>query len=107
MVRLLTLALLLLPAVAQAGSAQGSLLVSVTVVATCAVDATAATSVNVQCPQQQPFHVSVSPVAAVKRGIVDTSAARMISGSGRVSLAAPAAAVQDAGRTVNVLTVSY
>ena len=118
MVRSLALALFLLPLGAQAGSAQGPLLVSVTIVATCGAGSTAAASVAVQCPEQQPFHVRVSPVAAVKRGVVDTSTAQTFSGNGRVALsaqndadnhasAAHTTAVNDGARPVTVLTVSY
>ena len=116
----LLFAVLLSPHLAQAESAQGNLLVSVTIVATCEVATTTAAAVNVNCPQQHPYNVRVSPVASVKQGVIDSSPAQSFSGTSQVTLPAVVSsgsgiamrrssvdAASAATPQVTLLTISY
>lgn len=116
--RSFALTLLLLSSGVQAGSVDGTLLVSATVVATCAIETSAVAGVNVACPQQQPFHVRLSTDATAKKGMVDTSPAQSFSGSRQLALAASdsdsagkrAVGVDGnavSGQQITLLTVSY
>ena len=85
----------------QAGSAQGMMFVSVTILATCEISAELQTVASVSCPQDHPYRVSQSP-AVVGQMAAASASEQFLAGRQQVQLTRNLGA-----NGITVLTISY
>jgi hypothetical protein len=94
-------ALLGLYAPVQAGSVQGTMFVSVTILATCEISAEQQTVASVSCPQDHPYRVSQSP-AVVGQMAATSTGEQFLAGHQQVQLTRNVIA-----NGITLLTISY